>query len=190
MWQRRVVLSVCVCFLTHRHPGVRQDLLGSETTVHVHLQHLADQQLEKRKGKRRWRSWVERLPSLARSFTGRETRRHLRSGHADLSSYLGWQTDGVPVRGRELQLPSEDLVKQLLLHIVLAEGTNGSRGVEPQLAAALLGCSRAALGSSWITSVHSVSFTRAAIPGQRLTDWSHYCLFNQLIIYQLTWHYC
>lgn len=30
---------------TYRHPGVRQDLLCSETAVHVHLQHLADQHL-------------------------------------------------------------------------------------------------------------------------------------------------
>ena len=33
--------------------------------------------------------------------------------------YLGRQADGVPVRRRKLQLPSEDLIEQLLLHIVL-----------------------------------------------------------------------
>lgn len=35
--------------------------------------------------------------------------------------YLCWQADGVPVWRRKLQLPSEDLIKQLLLHIILTE---------------------------------------------------------------------
>lgn len=33
--------------------------------------------------------------------------------------HLGWQADGVPVRRRKLQLSSEDLIKQLLLHVIL-----------------------------------------------------------------------
>ncbi len=33
--------------------------------------------------------------------------------------YLGWQADRVPVWRWKLQLPSEDLIKQLLLDIIL-----------------------------------------------------------------------
>lgn len=43
------------------------------------------------------------------------------------SEYLRWQADGVPVWRRKLQFPSEDLVKQLLLHIVFAGGGKFSR---------------------------------------------------------------
>lgn len=35
--------------------------------------------------------------------------------------YLGWEADRVPVWRRKLQLPFEDLIKQLLLDIILTE---------------------------------------------------------------------
>lgn len=38
------------------------------------------------------------------------------------SGHLGWEADGIPVWRRKLQFPSEDLIKQLLLHIVFTGG--------------------------------------------------------------------
>lgn len=52
--------------------------------------------------------------------------------------YLGRQADGVPVRRRKLQLPSEDLIEQLLLHIVFtAERKTGEKERTTYLSTAL-----------------------------------------------------
>lgn len=44
----RMCVFACLQVCSYRHPGVGQDLLGSETSVNVHLQHLTDQHLRNR----------------------------------------------------------------------------------------------------------------------------------------------
>lgn len=49
---RQVVRSwLYSCVLSYRHPGVRQDLVGSETSVYVDLQHLTNQHLRSGAGR-------------------------------------------------------------------------------------------------------------------------------------------